>query len=162
MAFCAGCGAQVADGTAFCQKCGKPVAGAAPPPGNPHTPGAPATAGLEENIASLLSYSLVWVTGLIFFFIDKRPNVRFHAAQSIVVFGGLSVIYWIILSVFATQIFFGGLGVGWSLGYTLFMLLRLFFFVLWILLMVKAYQGVRFRVPIAADLADSLVGKVKV
>jgi uncharacterized membrane protein len=99
---------------------------------------------------------------LIFFFIDKRPNVRFHAAQSIVVFGGLSVIYWIILSVFATQIFFGGLGVGWSLGYTLFMLLRLFFFVLWILLMVKAYQGVRFRVPIAADLADSLVGKVKV
>jgi len=161
MAFCASCGSQVADGTAFCQKCGKPVAGAAPPPGNPHNPGAPATAGLEENIASLLCYVLGWITGLIFFFIDKRPNVRFHAAQSIVVFGGLSVIYWIILSVFATQIFFGGLGVGWSLGYTLFMLLRLLFFVLWILLMVKAYQGVRFRVPIAADLADSLVGKVK-
>ena len=37
----------------------------------------------------LLCYVLGWVTGLIFFFIDKRPFVRFQAAQSIVVFGGL-------------------------------------------------------------------------
>lgn len=161
MAFCAGCGSQVADGTAFCQKCGKPVAGAAAPSGNPHNPSAPATAGLDENIAGVLCYALGWLTGLIFFFIDKRPTVRFHAAQSIVVFGGLFIIYWIVISAFATQIFFGGLGMGWTMGYTLFMLLRLLFFVLWILLMIKAYQGERFRLPIAADLADSLVGKVK-
>ncbi len=166
MAFCAGCGSQVADGTAFCQKCGKPVAGVAvpaqAPPGNPHNPGAPATAGLDENVAGALCYALWWLTGLIFLFVDKRPSVRFHAAQSIVVFGGLSVIYWIVISAFATQIFWGGLGVGWSLGYSLFMLMRLLFVVLWILLMIKAYQGQQFRVPVAADLADSLMGKVKV
>jgi len=56
---------------------------------------APATgtqSGLSENVAGLLCYVLGWVTGLIFYFIDKRPFVRFHAAQSIVVFGGLTII----------------------------------------------------------------------
>src|SRR5579863_3170271 len=111
MAFCASCGSQVADGTAFCQKCGKPVAGAAPPPGNPHNPGAPATAGLDENIASLLCYVLGWITGLIFFFIDKRPTVRFHAAQSIVVFGGLMIIQIALTMTFLT----GGVALGFGL-----------------------------------------------
>jgi uncharacterized membrane protein len=161
MAFCAGCGSQVADGTAFCQKCGKPVTGAAAPSGNPHNPSAPATAGLDENIAGVLCYALGWVTGLIFFFIDKRPSVRFHAAQSIVVFGGLHVIYYV-LTIFVFRgyygFYWGGFGGGWLM---LFSLLELVSFVLWILLMVKAYQGERFRVPIAADFADSLVGKVK-
>lgn len=165
MAFCASCGSQVADGTAFCQKCGKPVAGgsgpAQPPPGNPHNPGASGTAGLDENLAGTLCYSLWWITGLIFFFIDKRPSVRFHAAQSIVVFGGISILYYVIASIFVTQIFWGGIGAGWTLGYTLFQLIRLVGVVLWILLMIKAYQGQKFRVPVAADLADSLVGKVK-
>jgi uncharacterized membrane protein len=45
--------------------------------------------GLPENIAALLSYVLGWITGLVFLLIDKRPYVRFHAAQSIVVFLGL-------------------------------------------------------------------------
>jgi len=31
--------------------------------------------------------------------------------------------------------------------------------VLWILLMVKAYQGERYRLPIAAEFADKLAGK---
>jgi uncharacterized membrane protein len=53
----------------------------------------------------------------------------------------------------------GGLGGGWTFGYTLFMLVRLVFFILWIFLMFKAYQGQTFRVPVAADIADSLVGK---
>ena len=39
--------------------------------------------------AALLSYVLGWITGLVFLLIDKRPYVRFHAAQSVVVFLGL-------------------------------------------------------------------------
>lgn len=116
---------------------------------------------MEENIASLLCYVLGWVTGIIFLIIDKRPTVRFHAAQSIVVFGGLSIIYYIILSMFSVSIAFGTLGM-WSFGLVIFWVVRLVFFVLWILLMVKAYQRQMFRVPIAANIADSLVGKVKV
>ena len=50
------------------------------------------TTGLDENVAGLLCYVLGWVTGIIFFLIDKRPYVRFHAAQSIVVFGGLHIL----------------------------------------------------------------------
>jgi len=167
MAFCPSCGAQVPDGNAFCNNCGKPIAGAsapaassssAPAPTAPNS-SAPATAGLQENVAGLLCYVLGWVTGIIFLIIDKRPFVKFHAAQSIVVFGGLTIIYWIIGAVFATSIAFGGLGMGWTLGYSIVMLLRLVFLILWVFLMFKAYQGERFRVPIAADIADGLAGK---
>jgi uncharacterized membrane protein len=60
---------------------------------------------------------------------------------------------------FAASIMWGGLGMGWTFGYVIFMLVRLVFFVLWIFLMFKAYQGQQFRVPVAANIADSLVGK---
>ncbi len=116
---------------------------------------------MEENVASFLCYLVGWVTGIIFLIVDKRPTVRFHAAQSIVVFGGLSIIYYIILSMFAMSIAIGTFGV-WSFGLMIFWLVRLAFLILWILLMVKAYQRQMFRVPIAANLADALVGKVKV
>ena len=165
MAFCSGCGADVPAGSAFCKQCGRPVAAgqssSAPPPEHHSNPGsgAPATAGLADNVAGALCYVLGWLTGIIFLVIDKRHSVRFHAAQSIVVFGGLTIIYWIIGAMFATSIMWGGLGAGWTFGYTLFMVVRLVFFILWIFLMFKAYQGEQFRVPIAANIADSLVGK---
>jgi uncharacterized membrane protein len=106
---------------------------------------------MAENVAGLLCYALGWVTGLIFYFIDKRPFVRFHAAQSIVVFGGLTIIRVGLGMVFLT----GGV----SLGFGLLWLVSILGFVLWILLMVKAYQGERYRLPIAADLADQIFGK---
>jgi uncharacterized membrane protein len=114
--------------------------------------------GLAENIAGLLCYVLGWVTGLIFFLIDKRPYVRFHAAQSIVVFGGLHIIQIILGQIFGFGFLFGGWG-AFSLGLVLFQLINLLLLILWILLMVKAYQGDRFRVPVAADIADRLFGK---
>lgn len=166
MAFCSGCGADVPAGSAFCKQCGRPVAAgqaspSAPPPVHQPNPGsgAPATAGLAENVAGALCYVLGWLTGIIFLVVDKRHSVRFHAAQSIVVFGGLTVIYWVIGAMFATSIAFGAFGMGWSFGYAIFMIVRLVFLVLWIFLMFKAYQGEQFRVPIAANIADSLVGK---
>ncbi|HUK32050.1 MAG TPA: hypothetical protein VLV89_13110 [Candidatus Acidoferrum sp.] len=112
---------------------------------------------MEENVASALCYALWWITGLIFLFIDKRPTVRFHAAQSIVTFGGLSIIYWIFFSFVFTTLFWSG---GWGLWYSIYRLVELAAVILWIFLMVKAYQGQKFRVPIAANIADSIVGKV--
>jgi uncharacterized membrane protein len=108
--------------------------------------------GMDENVAGLLCYSLGWVTGLIFLLIDKRPFVRFHAAQSLVVFGGLHIVYYIL-----STIFFVGIGAaagGLGLAVLLLDALRLLALVLWIVLMVKAYQGQRFKVPFAADLAE--------
>src|SRR4029077_1776249 len=60
--------------------------------------------GLPENIAALLSYVLGWVTGLGFLLIDKRPYVRFHAAQSIIVFLGLQIFQAVLGPIF---------GMGW-------------------------------------------------
>ena len=87
MPHCTSCGTEVPGEARFCPKCGQaqPAAGV----GSATAP-APATqSGLSENAAALLSYVLGWITGIIFFVIDQRPYVRFHAMQSIVTFGGL-------------------------------------------------------------------------
>ena len=117
-------------------------------------PAAGTQTGLSENVSGLLCYALGWVTGLIFYFIDKRPFVRFHAAQSIVVFGGLMIIR-IVLS----MLFVAGGAAGLSVGFGLLTLVSLLGVVLWILLMIKAYQGEKLRIPLAADLADQIFGK---
>jgi uncharacterized membrane protein len=151
MPHCTKCGTMVADNVAFCPSCGSPqAAGVA----TAMAPAAGTQSGLSENVAGLLCYVLGWVTGLIFYFIDKRPFVRFHAAQSIVVFGGLMVIR-IVLS----MLFVAGGAAGLSLGFGLLTLVSILGVVLWILLMIKAYQGEKFRIPLAADLADQIFGK---
>ena len=91
---------------------------------------------MDENVAGLLCYSLGWVTGLIFYLVDKRPSVRFHAAQSIVVFGGLHIIYYILVRIFFSDFLVGGFG----LAVMLLDGIRLLSTVLWIVLMVKAYS----------------------
>jgi uncharacterized membrane protein len=118
----------------------------------------PAASQMDEKVAGLLCYVLGWVTGLIFYFIDKRPYVRFHAAQSIVVFGGLHILSIVVGMFFGFSLLAGGLS-GFSIGYAFYGLVNVIVLILWILLMVKAYQGERFRVPIAADLAEKFFGK---
>jgi uncharacterized membrane protein len=152
MPHCTKCGAAVADNAGFCPNCGAPqtaAASVAPTSVSNATPSG--TSGMAENVAGLLCYALGWITGLIFFFIDKRPFVRFHAAQSIVVFGGLTII-----RVALGMVFIAG---GASFGFGLLWLISILGFVLWILLMIKAYQGERYRLPVAADLADQIFGK---
>lgn len=157
MPYCGKCGAEVAAHAAFCPQCGQAQSGVEP--GSP--PAAGAQPGLSENAAGALSYALGWLTGIVFFFVDKRPYVRFHAAQSIVVFGALHVLSIIWGSLFGLGFVFGGFHFwgAWGFAYLIHRLIGLTTFVLWILLMVKAGQGDRFRVPVAADLAESLAGK---
>ena len=156
MAHCTKCGAAVADGAGFCPSCGSAQAAPAAVQSAPPA-GVPAASQMDEKVAGLLCYVLGWVTGLIFYFIDKRPYVRFHAAQSIVVFAGLHVISIVLAMFFGFSLLAGGLS-GFSLGYAIYGLVDLAGLILWILLMVKAYQGERFRVPIAADIAEKLFG----
>ncbi len=153
MPHCTKCGAAVADNAAFCPSCGATQGSAAS-----SSSAASTQSGLAENVAGLLCYLLGWITGLIFYLTDKRPFVRFHAAQSIVVFGALTIIRIIVGMLFVTG-GLAGITTGLSLGILLFWLISLVGLVLWVLLMVKAYQGERYRVPIAADLADKLFGK---
>lgn len=146
MAYCKACGAEVS-GAAFCQKCGVSQGAGA-------VVAAPSSDGLAENIAGLLCYAVGWVTGIIFLLIDKRPFVKFHAAQSIVVFGALTVFRVGLGMVLGS----GGL-IGFGLWAAISMLIGLLGFVLWILLMIKAYQHELFKVPIAAGIAEGIAGK---
>lgn len=114
--------------------------------------------GMAENVAGSLCYVLGWVTGIIFFLIDKRPFVRFHAAQSIVVFGGLHVIHMVVAIIFGAGFMMMGRFAAFGLGWGLYSLIGLVAFVLWILLMVKAYQHEKFEVPVAAEIAKSFAG----
>ena len=97
--------------------------------------------GLEQNVAGLLCYVLGWVTGIIFLMLEKENKfVRFHAIQSIVVFGPITVVL----------IILGFLG---RIGSILDYILGAFAFILWIVLMVKAYQGQLYKLPVAGDIA---------
>lgn len=157
MPYCSKCGAEIAAQAAFCPKCGQPQGGAQ---GTAAAAGAKQS-GLAENVAGLLCYVLGWITGIIFFLIDKRPYVRFHAAQSMVVFGGLHLLRIVLGMMFGVSWVFGG-PFGWgsfTTGLGLLSVISLVSLVLWILCMVKAYQGERFKVPFAGDIAENIAGK---
>jgi len=152
MAFCAKCGAQIAEGATFCSGCGaaQGAGGGAVAAGS---------TGMAENVAGMLCYLLGWITGVIFFVIDKRPFVKFHAAQAIVTFGGLQVIQIILVFVVGGSMFMGGMfGMG-ALVTLLYGVLSLACVVAWILCMVKAYQGERFKLPFIGDIAENIAGK---
>jgi len=154
MAFCKACGQEIGTAT-FCPKCGASQAAVAPVGAGAPAVAAPSSEGLQENVAALLAYVLGWLTGIIFLLIDKRPYVKFHAAQSIVVFGGLTILR---IGVGIVAGMFGGMS-GFGAIVALGAITGLVGLVLWILLMVKAYQHQNFRVPIAAGIADSIAGK---
>lgn len=158
--YCTKCGAVVADNSTFCASCGAPQPVTTVSGGQELVPPMNSASGsqMSQNLAATLSYALGWLTGLIFYLIDKRPYVRFHAAQSIVVFGALHILTIIIGIIFGVSFVTGG-WIGFSLGRALYRLLDIVAFVLWIILMVKAYQGDRFRVPFAADAAERIFGR---
>jgi uncharacterized membrane protein len=104
--------------------------------------------GLDENVAGLLCYVGWWISGLVFFLLEKDNKfVRFHALQSIIVFGPIHVVLIIIWSIVWIPI------IGWLFGIIAW-LIGVIALVLWIICMVKAYQGEKFKVPWAGNLAE--------
>src|SRR5438270_1690414 len=73
-----------------------------PPPGYPQQPYQPATSSVDKKTGSFLAYVLWWVTGLIMLFVGKGdPDIKYHAAQSVVFFGGITAIN-VILNIVAS------------------------------------------------------------
>ena len=108
--------------------------------------------GLTENVAGLLCYVLGWISGIVFLLIEQENKfVRFHAMQSIFVFGAITILQ-IVLYVLGQIPFLG------IIFWIIYMIVGLLAFVLWIVLMVKAYQGTRFKLPWAGDQAEKRVG----
>jgi len=97
---------------------------------------------MEANVAGLLCYLLGAITGILFLVLERQSSfVRFHAVQSTVIFGSILVI----------QVFAGFIPL---IGNLVIFVLGPLSFILWILLMVKAYQGERFQLPIVGDIAE--------
>ena len=99
--------------------------------------------GLDENVAGALAYALGWITGL-FFLVTESSNrfVRFHAVQSVILFGGLSIGWLVSMSIPP---------IGWFLAFVVIPPVSAVF---WLLLMFKAYHGERFKAPVAGDIAE--------
>lgn len=103
--------------------------------------------GLDTNLAAALSYALGFVTGIVFLLVEKNSRfVRFHAMQSTLVFLAACVV-WVVLSVLGL---FGAM-------LKMFILIPVSIAV-WLILMYKAFQGEKFKLPYFGDLAESKVG----
>ncbi len=135
---CPNCGEEKhPEGADYCQQCGTRL-----------NVGTETSTGLEQNLAAILSYALGWFSGIIFLIVEKKNDfVRFHAMQSLVAFGLLSVAA-VVLNYVALIPYIG-------------ILFRIAFWIgivlmvgLWLLLLIKASQGDRFRVPWAGDFAQ--------
>lgn len=117
--------------------------------------------GLDENIAALLSYIFGWVSGLIFFLIEKDSRlVRFHAMQSIllnaaaIVLAFVLYIAWAVLAIIFSQI-------SSALASLVSILIGLLIFVFWVLVLIavvmcliKAYQKQYFKLPVLGNFAE--------
>jgi uncharacterized membrane protein len=149
MAFCPSCGSQV-DGR-FCAKCGAAVnvsgdagqAAAAPP-----ASAAAAPVGLTDNVACALCYVLGLITGILFLVLapyNQNRKIRFHAFQSIFLHAA-AIAVWIVF-LFLSAI---------SGGMLIFVspIIWLGFFVLWIVMIIKAYQDQKLVLPIIGPLAE--------
>ena len=114
--------------------------------------------GLTPNIASLLCYICAPITSIIFLLIEKdNKDVRFHSWQG-TFFGAGMILLNIVLNVLGIILghladFLGGLILGFLIP-----IVWLAALVLWVICLVKAYQGERWRIPVIGDMAAQKAG----
>ena len=147
--FCSSCGSPLAEGAITCGSCGKaavqPVGGGAAAVPAP----AAGTGGLTDNVAGLLAYITI-IPAIIFLVIEPyncNRFVRFHAFQSIF-FCVACIALSIVMSIIGMVPMVGLL--------TLFLwpIVGLGLLVVWVVLLLKAYQGQMFKLPLIGNMAE--------
>ncbi|MBX4205867.1 hypothetical protein KW795_01585 [Candidatus Microgenomates bacterium] len=101
--------------------------------------------GLSKNTSGALAYVLGPVTGIVFLVIEKDSFVRFHAMQSIVVFGLLMILGWVLPITIVLAV--------------LLPILWIVELILWLVLIYKAWQGDEWEVPVLGKIARQLLAK---
>ena len=169
--FCAGCGAAMPDISSFCPKCGqsvKPVVAAVTP--RPSTlPKAPALAKAsaiatpaaltaKTRLLSALAY-LTFIPAIVFLLLEpyKRDlRLRFHAFQSIG-FSAATVLLIGLVRLLSIPLF---LIRDWGLLFVGLLVLTVFlaWILLWMVLLIKAFESQSFRLPFIATLAEQWAG----
>ena len=126
-----------------------------PPPGQPAPMSGAGAAASNKRMYTILSYVLGWLGGLIFLFVGKDdPDVKWNASQSLIIFGGLSIVI-VILSFIPV--------VGWIAEFILFVI----GFIFWVYFLVQSLQGTGQRIPAPvigttiAPYVDQLANAVK-
>jgi uncharacterized membrane protein len=117
----------------------------------------PTSLGMNARNEAVLSYALWWLSGLVFFVIERKNRfVRFAAAQSFFTLGGAFLLYVLIRVITLIPV----------IGFLLNPILSCLAFVvlvpsalLWLFLMVQSYRGVKVKLPIVGDLAESFVDR---
>jgi uncharacterized membrane protein len=143
MAFCNQCGAQIADGTTTCAACSSRAT---------VTPAVSGT-GLTDNVAGMLAY-ITFIPAIIFLVTapyNQSRFVRFHSLQSI----------FFCVAMFAIRILFAVFTfVPFMILITgpLYLLVCLGAVIVWIILLLKANQGLMFKLPVIGDLAEKQAG----
>lgn len=100
----------------------------------------------SRNLVAALSYLLGFVTGIVILFVEKDDKfIRFHAMQSTVIFGSLFVIN------FTINLLFGFVS-GFLSG-----IISVFTLIVWLVSMIKAYQGELFKWPVVGDFSEKQV-----
>lgn len=123
------------------------------------SPGDKTGMGLDANIAALLAYVLTWVTGLVFFLIEKENRlVRFHAMQAILL-GAAWTIVIIMFSIIGMTLSMMHLGLLNILFIPVRLLFWLGFLGSWIFCMIKAFKGEWFKLPIIGEMAAKIANK---
>jgi uncharacterized membrane protein len=150
VAFCPTCGTQIADG-ASCPKC----AGAAAPGA---IAVAPAAGGLTDNVAGALAYVTIF-PAILFLVLEpynKNRFVRFHAFQCLFLcVAGIAL--WIALAIVSVVLAFIPI-LGHLISFLLWLAITLGFLIVVLILIIKAYQGEKFKLPVIGDMAEQQAG----
>ena len=112
----------------------------------------PTSTGVDARLSALLCYLAWWVSGVVFLVIEQEHRaVRFHAAQSIVLFGGLTAVIVLLSAISVAALFISPalFQATWMFSYVVWLVAVL----LWLYVLLKTFRGETWRVPIAGDLA---------
>jgi uncharacterized membrane protein len=139
--YCASCGAPLTEGALVCGSCGQSAA--QPGGASPGNPSATSAGGLADNVAGMLAY-VTFIPAIIFLLVEpysRNRFIRFHAFQCIFLSLALFVIHIVLMFIPL---------IGWFIS----LFVSLAALVLWVVLLIKAYQGQKFKVPFVGDLAE--------
>jgi uncharacterized membrane protein len=114
--------------------------------------------GVDPRLSALLCYLAWWVSGVVFLVIEQEHRgVRFHAAQSTVLFGGLSMLIVLLAAASVAALFISP-----AAFQATRMVVYLVWFgavLLWLVVLLKTFRGESWRVPLAGDLAARLAAR---
>ena len=179
---CPHCAAQMPETAAFCPGCGQSMVGqsmvsestvsestVSQPMVSQSMPGkstltetcAQGTVGaFRENIAGALAY-LSFIPAVIFLVLDpykKNRFVRFHSVQCLLLWG--ATIALAIALKLASVVLFIIPVLGPLLVLLVSMVVALALVVIWLVLVIKAFQGEMFKLPMLGELAEQYAGSV--